>query len=87
MQDVVFIDDSTNGESVLEMRPSGRNEVSMIVGVAEFSKSPMFDRGQDVEEHDKQVGDNLVVIQAPRGLANKGCSSTPLPQKNSIEGM
>ena len=59
----------------------------MVVGVAESSKSPSFDLDEDIEEHEEQVGVNLVAIQAPRGeLANEGYLSTPPPQNNSNKG-
>lgn len=31
------------------MRPSGKNEAPMVVGVAESSKSPSFDLGEDIK--------------------------------------
>lgn len=38
----------------------------MVVGVAESSKSPFFDLDEDIEEHEEQVGVNLVAIQAQK---------------------
>ena len=48
----------------------------------------MFDLGEDIEECEEQVRDNLVAIQASKGgPTNEGCSSTPPPQDNSIDWM
>lgn len=59
--------DSVSSESNLEMCPNGRNDAPMLVGVAESFKSPMFYFREDIEEHEEQVRDNQVGIQAPRG--------------------
>ena len=85
MKDVVFIDDITNSESDLELRPSGRNNPPMVVGVAEPFKLPLFDLDKNIEE---QVKNNLIAFQKERGgSTSKGCSLTLLPCNNYIEGM
>lgn len=45
--------------SGLEMFPSGRKDARMMVGVAKFSKSPLF----EIEE---QVKDKQVAFQEPK---------------------
>ena len=74
MRDIFFIDDTTSSGNDVEKCPNGRNEVPMLVGMANFFRSPSF----DFEKCKERVGDNLVAIQAPIvGPPNKGCSSTP----------
>lgn len=43
MRNIVFIDDNTSTESDLEMRPNGRNEALIMVGIDESYKLPLFD--------------------------------------------
>lgn len=62
MRDVVFIDDNINIGCNLEMRPSRRNEASIVGGVDESSKSPLFDFGKYIEEREEQVGGNVVAM-------------------------
>lgn len=50
MRDNVFIDDSTSNGSDFKMRPSRKNEASMVVGVGKSHKSHLFDFGEDIEE-------------------------------------
>ena len=84
----VFIDASTSSGSDLKMLPSGKNEAPMIVGMAKPSKSPTFDLGEDIEECEEQVRDNLIAIQASKGgPTNKWCSSSPPPQDNCTNRM
>lgn len=73
MKNIVFIDDSTSVGNNLVMRPSRRNEAPMMIGIDKSSESPLFDFGEDIEEHDEQMGDNLVLSQEERGgLTSKG---------------
>ena len=51
------MEDSTNVENDLEMRPSGRNEGPTVVVVEKSYKSSSYDDG---EEHREQVEDHLV---------------------------
>lgn len=60
MKNIVFIDDSTSVGNNLVMHPSRRIEVPMMVGIDKSSKSPLFDFGEDIKEHEEQMGDNLV---------------------------
>ena len=70
ISDILLIADMTSSGNDLEISLSWRNEAPMVVGMAEFSRSPLF----DIEEFEEKVGDNLVAIQAPRGgPPNKGC--------------
>ena len=48
--DVVFVENMTSVGNDLEMRPSGRNEAPMVVGMDESSISSLFDLGEDIEE-------------------------------------
>ena len=65
-RDVVFIEDSGNITSDLEMYPSGRNEDPMVVVVDKFSKLHLFDGGGQSVDDNKQVGGNGVAIEEPR---------------------
>lgn len=47
--------------------PSGINEAPMVVKVAKSSKSPSFDIGEDIVEHEGRVENNLVAFSEPRG--------------------
>lgn len=49
-----------------QMRPSGRNAAPIVVGVAESSKSPTINLGENIEEHEDRLGDNQGGIQAPK---------------------
>lgn len=70
------------------MRPNGRNEAPMLVGVAESSKLLSFNLDEDTEERQEQVRANLVAIQSPRGRpVNKGCLLILPPQNSFNEGM
>ena len=80
MRHVVSIHDSVSSGCVYKMCPNGRNEAPM----AESFKSPPF----DIEERDKQVGDNLVAFQVPRGRPiNKGYLTMPPSWNNFNEGI
>lgn len=47
----------------------------MVVGLAEYYKSPLLDFSEDIEEDEEQVGCNLVIFQESKGgLAHKWCS-------------
>ena len=88
MRDVELVNECTSSENDLEMHLSGRNKTLMVVGLVEFSKSPLFDVDEDIAECKEQVRDKLVAIQEPkRGPTNKGCLSTPPPRNNSNKEM
>lgn len=81
MKDVVFVDDTKNNVSDLEMHPSGRNEDPIVVGIIKSFKSCSF----DIEGCEEHVGDELVSFQeAKGGPTSKGCSLTLKPQDNCI---
>jgi hypothetical protein len=54
-KDVMFTKDKENMKNNLMMRPSGRNEVTIVVGIDEYSDLLLFDIGEDIEECDEQV--------------------------------
>jgi hypothetical protein len=54
-KDVMFTKDKENIKNNLKMRPSGRNEVTIVVGIDEYSDLLLFDIGEDIEECDEQV--------------------------------
>lgn len=56
-KDVIFMEDSINVANDFGMCPSGRNEVLMVVVVYEYSKSHLFDNGEETEE---KIKDNYV---------------------------
>lgn len=67
IRDVGLIDDSMSCVSDLEMHRNGTNEGPMMVGVAESSKSPMFDIGEDIDKREKQMENKLVAFHKPQG--------------------
>lgn len=52
---------------IWKIHPNGGNEAHVMFKVAKYSKSSLFDTGENIEEREEQVIINLNTIQEPNG--------------------